>query len=411
MKQLILFVALIIGSLTAQAQSIEALRDSMAAGNLNYQVDLAIRYIFGDGVELDVEKGVSLIRDAAEKGNRYGELWMGICYKDAYGVETDYDEAFRWFMSSAQKGNVGAMGMLGEAYKYGQGTEEDLARAIYYYEQGATGGDALSQYALGQQYLVGEGVQRNWEKSFDLLKQSAEQGYPDAFELLSLCYLNGWGTQKSRVKAIQCLEELKQGQEESTVQEIDETIANINEGDTLSAYEFQFRILPLRLAGYADGAINEEQLIDLDLLKLQLGFSLLITHYECDLDSLSISTHQVDDSITVHVIRMPEPSRSPLCKYAAYVIDKKNGMSRYYTLEKTYDLFGESYVADPYVVGGMAIADYKASEAPSGSEYPDGFTHLNFGWLEGDPTEENFVNTILRLFKDALKQAEAEQAS
>ncbi len=401
MKQLLLFATLLIGSLSVQAQSIEALRDSMAAGNLNYQVELAIRYLFGEGVELDAEKGVSLIRDAAEKGNRFGELWMGMCYKNAYGVETDYDEAFKWFMSSAQKGNVSAMGMLGEAYKYGQGTEENMAKAIDYYEQGAIGGDALSQYALSQQYLVGDGVQRNWEKCFNLLKQSAEQSYPDALELLSLCYLNGWGTQKSRDKAIQCLEELKQGQEESTIQYIDEVISNINKGDTLSAYEFQFRILPMRLAGYADGVISEEQLIDLEVLNLQLGFSLFITYYECDLDSLSISTHQVDDSITVHVIHMPEPSTSPLCKYAAYVLDKKNGLSRYYTLEKTFNFFDKSGVDDPYVVGGIAIRDDdSASEAPSGSDYPDGFSHLNFGRLEGEPTEENFVRTILHLFKD-----------
>ena len=44
--------------------------------------------------------------------------------------------------------------------------------------------------------------------------------------------------------------------------------------------------------------------------------------------------------------------------------------------------------------------DDEVNEAPSGSDYPDGFSHLNFGWLEGEPTEENFVNTILRLFKD-----------
>ena len=404
MKQFLLFAALLIGSLSVQAQSIEALRDSMAAGNLNCQVDLAICYLFGEGVELDVEKGVSLIRDAAEKGNRYGELWMGVCYKDAQGVETDYDEAFRWFKSSAQKGNVSAMGMLGEAYKLGQGTERDLAKAIYYYEQGAAGGDAQSQHELGIQYLIGDCVERTWEKSFDLLKQSAEQSYPDALEVLAMCYLNGWGTQKSQDKAIYCLEELKQGQEESTIQEIDEVIANINKGDTLSAYLFQFRILPLRLAAYANGTIDEQEMIDLDLLKLQLGFSHFFTHYECDLDSLSISTHQVDDSITVHVIHMPEPSSSPLCKYAAYVIDKKNDRSRYYTLEKSLNLFDESGVADPYVVGGMAIGNDGVSEASSGSDYPDGFSHLNFGWLKGDPTEENFVNTILRLFKDAYSK-------
>ena len=405
MKQLLLFAALLMGSLAIQAQSVEALRDSMAAGNLNCQVDLAICYLSGQGVEQDTEMGVSLIRDAADNGNRYGELYMGICYKNAYGVETDYDEAFRWFKSSAQKGNVSAMGMLGEAYKYGQGTEADLATAIRYYEQGATGGDALSQHALGMQYLFGEGVERNWEKSFDLFKQSAEQSYPDGLDMLTLSYFNGWGTPKSQDKAIQCLEALKQGQDESTIQEIDEAIANINEGDTLSTYEFQFRILPLRLAGYANGAIDEEQLIDLDGLNLQLGLMFVFTHYESDLDSLSISTHQVDDSITVHVIHMPEPSRPPLCKYAAYVMDKKNGLSRYYTLEKTYDLFGESGVTDPYVVGGMAIDDDEDSEASSSSDYhPDGFSHLNYGWIEGEATEENFVNTILRLFKGVYSQ-------
>ena len=34
MKQILLFATLLIGSLAVQAQSIEALRDSMAAGNL-----------------------------------------------------------------------------------------------------------------------------------------------------------------------------------------------------------------------------------------------------------------------------------------------------------------------------------------------------------------------------------------
>lgn len=404
MKHFFLLMAFLISSLAIQAQSIEALRDSVAAGNLNSQVDLAIHYLFGDDVEQDTEMALSLIREAADKGNRYGELWMGICYKDAYGVESDYDEAFRWFMSSAQKGNMSAMGMLGEAYKYGQGTEADLAKAIYYYEQGATGGDGLSQCKLGQHYLGGNGVERDWEKSFELFKQSAEQSYPEALEMLALCYFNGWGTAKDRDEAIHCIEALKQGQEEANIQELDEAIANINKGDTLSAYEFQFKILPLRLAAYTNGAIDEEQLIDLKLLNLQLGGMFVFTHYECDLDSLSITTHNLDDSITIHVIHMPEPSRAPLCKFAAYVMDKKNSLSRYYTLEKTFNYFDESGVTDPYVVGGIAIDDDDDSEASSNSNYPDGFSHLNYGWLEGEPTEENFVNTILRLFKNAYSQ-------
>ena len=408
MKQLILFVALIIGSLTAQAQSIEALQDSMAAGNLNCQVDLAIKYMYGEDVEQDIDKAFSLIRDAAIKGNSNGELWLGLCYYYASGVEQDFEEAFRWFSSSAQKGNKLAMGFLGRAYDSGDGVERDPAMAIKYYQQGAENGDAVSQAALGLHYLNGQDIEQDWTKGFVLLKLAADQGYTDAMQWLPFCYFNGWGTEKNNQEAINVLTRLKEEQfddDEDTRQNIDDMIATINRGDTLSAYEFQFRILPMRLLqGYAYFEFDEDELIDLAQLRLELG-SMFISHYECDLDSLSISTHQVDDSITVHVIHMPEPSRPPLCKYAAYVMDKKNGLSRYYTLEKTFNLFGESGVADPYVVGGMAIDDDEDSdedsEASSGGYYSDGFTHLNFGWLEGEPTEENFVNTILRLFKDA----------
>ena len=80
MKQILLFATLIFGSLAVQAQSIEALRDSMAAGNLNSQVDLALKYMYGEDVEQDIDKAFSLIRDAANKGNSNGELWLGLCY-------------------------------------------------------------------------------------------------------------------------------------------------------------------------------------------------------------------------------------------------------------------------------------------------------------------------------------------
>lgn len=403
MKQLLLFATLIFGSLAVQAQSIEALRDSMAAGNLNSQVDLALKYMYGEDVEQDIDKAFSLIRDAANKGNSNGELWLGLCYHYASGVDQDFEEAFRWFSRSAQKGNKLAMGCVGQAYDSGQGVEQDQAMAIKYYQQGAENGDAVSQAALGLHYLMGQGIEQDWTKGFVLLKLAADQGHTDAMQWLPYCYFNGWGTEKNNQEAINVLTRLKEEQfddDEDAQQNIDDMIATINRGDTLSAYEFQFRILPIRLLqGYANFALDEDELIDLTQLRLELG-SMFISHYECDLDSLFISTHQVDDSTTVHVIHMPEPSRPPLCKYAAFVIDKKNCQSRYYTLEKTYNLFGESGVADPYVVGGMAIDDDEVNEASSGSDYPDGFTHHNYGWLEGEPTEENFVRTILHLFKD-----------
>ena len=109
MRKFILLFCCFLVSYHLKAQTIEQLRDSMAAGNLNYQVDLACRYIDGDGVQQDTLEAYRLIKDAAEKGNRYGELWLGICYHDGIGVEENLAEAFRWFISSAEKGNLPAM--------------------------------------------------------------------------------------------------------------------------------------------------------------------------------------------------------------------------------------------------------------------------------------------------------------
>ena len=80
-KTILTFLMLISACFT-KAQTIEELRDSMAAGNLNMQVLLGIRYLDGDGVAEDSKEGLRLIQDAADKGNRFGELWLGICYQE-----------------------------------------------------------------------------------------------------------------------------------------------------------------------------------------------------------------------------------------------------------------------------------------------------------------------------------------
>ena len=78
MKKVIVLLFLLTSVGLVYGQTIEELRDSMAAGNLNMQVELGVRYIEGDGVEQDCQEGLRLIRDAVDKGNRYGELRLGL---------------------------------------------------------------------------------------------------------------------------------------------------------------------------------------------------------------------------------------------------------------------------------------------------------------------------------------------
>lgn len=251
----------------------------------------------------------------------------------------------------------------------------------------AENGDPTAQMSLGMFYQLGHEVEQNWEKGFELIKQAADQGNTDALQLLACCYFNGWGTEKNNSEAIRILEAVKEVDPDTDW--IDQMITNIVEGDTLSAYEFQFWILPERLMQYKFGDFSRSELIDLAMLRMELG-SMFISHYECNLDSLSISMHEVGDC-DVFVIRMPEPKDVPLCKYAAFVIDTSKPKCCYYTLEKTFNLFDDND-EDPFMVGRVGIS--------SDEENSDGenFNHYNYGRLEGEPTEENFVNRVTELF-------------
>ena len=377
MKRLSLLILVVLASVSLRAQSVEELLDSVAHGSLNCQVDLALHYLRGDGVLEDENKAFEMIKDAADKGNRYGELWLGLCYQQGVGTEVDYQAALRCLESSAQKGNVSALGQLGLTYLEGLGVEVDKSRAISYFQQGAAGGDLHSQYQLGLCYLSGIGVKADREKAFSFFAQIADQDFPEAKMLQALCYFNGWGTQADKEKAISLVHELSG---ELPQQQIDEIVSKINNDVTLKSYYFQFRLLPMRLANYQNNLCSEEELANIDLLRTELGSS-FISHYEWDWDVLSTTVHQVSDSVVVYLIHMDKPKEMTDCKYVAFVIDKKNNKSRYYTLEKTLSF--DSSIKDPWIVGSMAT---------------EGFTHYNYGLLEGEATEESFVKRILELF-------------
>lgn len=87
MNRFILSFLLLFFVFHVKAQNIEQLRDSMAAGNFNYQVELAQKYIEGDSVQQDTQEAYRLIKDAAEKGNILAMYMVGCSYEAGTGVE------------------------------------------------------------------------------------------------------------------------------------------------------------------------------------------------------------------------------------------------------------------------------------------------------------------------------------
>ena len=358
-----------------KAQTIEQLRDSMAAGNLNLQVDLACKYIEGDGVQQDHQEAYRLIKDAAEKGNRYGELWMGICYQDGIGVEKNQEEAFRWFQSSAKKGNKPAMNLVGQAYEYGYGVEQNIEEAVRYYQKASDENYPPALVNLAVCYEHGRGVEQDWEKSFALMKQACDAGNEGALFLIAKYYFNGWGTKENKEEALRIMNSLKEGRygEDATL-----LASRIEKGDTISTYELQFRYIPRMLFSYQKGETDYLELVDPTKWEWNLR-SFFVSQFEWDWQQITVSIHNVADSTTIVLYRMEEPKEIPLCLYMAAVIDKTHHHCAYYTLEKSISISDK--MKDPWVIGGV-------SEEKS---------HINYGFIDGRISEDEFIEKINKL--------------
>ena len=319
--------------------TIKEMEDSMAHGNLNIQVDLAREYIIGKNVEKNDAKAYSLIRDAAEKGNRYGQLLLGVCYEDGIGVEQNLDESFNWFKRSAEQGNV------------------------------------MAQLKMGQFYEQGIVVERDLKKAFEWISQSAQSYYPLAKLSLARYYFNGWGTEPDRSKAKLILDSLKVDDElgEKASQYCD----IIERGDTMTAYEFQFRWIPSMLLEWEKGNVDDAQLTDITAWQLYLG-SLFINHYEWDWSAISAQVYSQPNNIDIIVYRMPEPEMFPLCRYVAAVIDRNQHTVRYFTLELTNGIGDKDSDKKLWMFCGVS----------------SNFSHLNYGPFNGEATEQRFVECI-----------------
>lgn len=381
MKKVIVLLFLLTSVGLVYGQTIEELRDSMAAGNLNMQVELGVRYIEGDGVEQDCQEGLRLIRDAVDKGNRYGELRLGVCYDYGICVEENKETAFQWFVKSAEKGNLPAMHYVALAYEYGEGVEQNIQEAYRYYQKSADGGYPPAMVKIGERYLYGMGVEQDLQKAFELTKKAANDYYNFALLKLATFYFNGWGTKVDKSEALRIMNQVREtADEESPYKEnADRFAAIIERGDTMRTYEFQFRYIPSILQSYQIGNAEYDELLDIRKWEIDLR-SIFVSHFEWDWKAVSATVHEYD-SATVILYHMPEPERIPLCRYAAVVIDKNRRFGRYYTLERSINFSDDEETL--WMMGGE-----------------EGTSHFNYGPLKGKPTEENFLKRVLELWEN-----------
>lgn len=91
--------------------------------------ELAMKHIYGDGVEEDNVLALKLLTQAHDLGHAEATYNLGICYHYGYGTAVDLEKAFRLYLESAQGGYGKGMELVGRFYNRGISVEKDREQA------------------------------------------------------------------------------------------------------------------------------------------------------------------------------------------------------------------------------------------------------------------------------------------
>lgn len=155
------------------------------------QVNLAVLYLNGWGVEKNYGAALYWLDAAAHQDNPRAHTNLGILYMNGLGVRRDYVEAWHHLQFAAERGESGAMVDLGYLYDSGLGIAKNQAEAAKWYRFAAEQGDALGQNNLADLYLRGAGVQQSDALALQWFEKAAQQGNTGARIKLGYLYASG----------------------------------------------------------------------------------------------------------------------------------------------------------------------------------------------------------------------------
>ncbi len=325
MKRILIFALCLLTFCRVHAQSAE--NDSTRTHVIDSLMQAGIQYITGDIQSQSAAKAIALFAEAGAMGSADAYYLISRVYElDDLGM-VDPAKATSYCIKAAEMGSNTALIHMAVRYEYGNGVEVDL------------------------------------DKSFRMMKEAADQGNQGASYMLAHYYFNGWGTATDRDAAKKCLSSIT---DKNYEEDAKKALKTIEQRDTMTTYELQFRWIPQILWDTKNDKCGAEELIDIHRWKHLLG-TMFISHYEWNWDDMSCNVlHWKDYDIVVYTFS--EPMRIPLCKYSAAFIDKKGKNYAYFTLEKT--------TFNGWMFCGMS---------------PDNKAHLTYRIYKGKVTEEGFV--------------------
>ncbi|HNC99266.1 MAG TPA: tetratricopeptide repeat protein [Myxococcota bacterium] len=124
------------------AQAVYWTRKAAESGDLDHQVQMGMRLLYGVGVAVDLEAGARWLQRAADRGHAESQYLLSIMCEAGKGMPKDEKKAMELLRSAATKGSAGAQEAMGEHYYFGESVAKDFRQAQLWFTRAADQGDA-----------------------------------------------------------------------------------------------------------------------------------------------------------------------------------------------------------------------------------------------------------------------------
>lgn len=153
-------------------------------GDADAQFDIGCNYAIGTVVKQNHSHAAKWYKRASSQGHARAQYHLAIHFLNGLGVPLDLAQSKALFHQAADKGIVGAQNNLARIYFLAK----DYRRAYLWFERAAMQGDAIAADVLAFMSSQGLGVEQDINLAIHWLKISAERGYARAQVALGLIY-------------------------------------------------------------------------------------------------------------------------------------------------------------------------------------------------------------------------------
>lgn len=120
---------------------------------------------------------IGSLLETAQQGNAESQYQLGMRYQYGDGVRMDINKANQWLAKAATSGNVRSQHALSMFYQQYATNTEGAKKALLWEKKAADRGSADAQYALGIMFKNGRLVRKNEAEARRWLTMAAQQGH------------------------------------------------------------------------------------------------------------------------------------------------------------------------------------------------------------------------------------------